>query len=353
MNWKLTNRKKATLVMIAVTIAVYLGMKYLLPLVIPFLAALFLARFMQPLIRKIRKRLKINSGLLAGIFLLIAGGLLFFLLFLLTEKLISQIVYLLNHLSLYESRLRNILYGCCCSLEDWIKIPAEQLQNIILENITVFIENLQVNLIPRIMNQSVNYIRIFVEILGVVLITVISTILIAKDFDKLKECNSKYIYYRYIQNLGHHLMAAGGSYLKAQLLIMTIIAVICTLGLLLLRNPYALLAGIGIGLLDALPVFGTGSVLIPWVIIELLRGNFFQVAILFTIYIICSCTREFLESKLIGDKLGFPPIVIIITIYIGLKLFGITGVFLGPISLLLIGEIVREIFIHYNLSLKK
>ena len=319
MDWKLTKRKKATLVIIGVTIAVYLGMKYLLPLVIPFFIALFLARFMQPLIRKIRKKIKINSGLLAGIFLLIAG----------------------------------ILYGCCCCLEDWFKIPAEQLQNVILENITVFIDNLQVNLIPTIMNESVNYIRIFVEILGVVLITVISTILIAKDFDKLKECNSKYYYYRYIQNLGHHLMAAGGSYMKAQLLIMTIIAVICILGLLLLKNPYALLVGIGIGLLDALPVFGTGSVLIPWVIIELLRGNFFQAAILFSLYIICSCTREFLEPKLIGDKLGFPPVVIIITIYIGLNLFGIPGVFLGPISLLLIGEIVREIFIHYSLSLKK
>ena len=68
MDWKLTKRKKATLVIIGVTIAVYLGMKYLLPFVIPFFIALFLARFMQPLIRKIRKKIKINGGLLAGIF---------------------------------------------------------------------------------------------------------------------------------------------------------------------------------------------------------------------------------------------------------------------------------------------
>lgn len=353
MQWKYNKRLQAAFIIIGITAAVLLGIKYLLPLFLPFLIALVLAHLLEPLILRIRKIVRINRGLLTGILLLLVGGLFFAVLFSIIEKLLLQVGYLLQNLSLYESRLRGLVYGCCCSLEDWFGIPAETMQNFLLENLTVFIENLQVNFFPQIMDQSIGYIRYLLEAGGVLLITIIATILISKDYQKLKAINRRYVYYPYLKNLGHHLMDAGGTYLKAQLILMGLVALICTLGLLLTRNPYALLVGLAIGALDALPVFGTGSVLIPWAVIEVVQGDFYHAAVYLSLYVICSFLRELLEPKLIGDKLGLPPVAIIIALYIGLHLFGILGVFLGPISLLLIYEIVRELFIHYRISLRK
>ena len=134
----------------------------------------------------------------------------------------------------------------------------------------------------------------------------------------------------------------GGAYLKAQLIIMGCVIVICVAGLWILKNPYALLIGTVIGLLDVLPFIGTGTILIPWAVISLFTKKFFHAAAYVVLFLIANTTREFLEPKLIGKSLGLYPIAILISVYVGLYLFGPAGVIEGPASVLLIMEIERE-----------
>ena len=129
-------------------------------------------------------------------------------------------------------------------------------------------------------------------------------------------------------------------YFKVQMLIMLSTAIICVIGFLLIRNPYAIVLGIILGLLDALPMFGTGTVLIPWCIILLVAGHFFSAAVLFTVYIITYLLREFMESKFMGDRLGIAPFTMMVIIYMGLVLYGILGFILGPVSYVIIKTII-------------
>ena len=114
------------------------------------------------------------------------------------------------------------------------------------------------------------------------------------------------------------------------------------MGLFLLKNPYYMLLGIGIGLLDALPLFGTGTALIPWALVELLGRNGKKAAALIGIYGICYILRQVLETKMMAKGTGLSALETLAALYTGLKLFGIGGVFLGPAALMLI-KVLLEI----------
>jgi len=82
-------------------------------------------------------------------------------------------------------------------------------------------------------------------------------------------------------------------------------------------------------------------ILIPWSIITLINGNIYAAAVLITTYLICQIIREVLEPKLIGSRIGIKPLYTLISMYIGLKLFGVAGFILGPIGLIIIITVIR------------
>lgn len=103
-------------------------------------------------------------------------------------------------------------------------------------------------------------------------------------------------------------------------------------------NSYYILAGVGIGILDALPVFGTGTVLIPWAVLCFLRGQWGRGLMVFGIYLICYFLREILEARLMASKVGLTPLETLASMYVGLQILGIFGFLLGPLGLLLVKE---------------
>ena len=140
------------------------------------------------------------------------------------------------------------------------------------------------------------------------------------------------------------MLHAVGGYLKAQSIIMGIIMALSILGVWISGSTKAPIpVGIGIGFLDALPVFGTGTVFVPWILVLALQKRFASAAVLAVTYGICMLTREILEPRLIGNRLGILPIVILMSVYVGVKLYGFGGILLGPLSVLLIRELWEQI----------
>jgi len=169
----------------------------------------------------------------------------------------------------------------------------------------------------------------------------VAAILIVKDLPGFHERYEKNDIYKDFHEVASKLSEAGIAYLRSQLIIMAIVAVICVLGLTLMKNEYALLVGVGIAVMDALPVLGSGIVFIPWAIIMLISGKIYAAAFLITTYLICQIIREVLEPKLIGNRIGIKPIFTLISMYIGIKLFSIAGFFLGPVGLVIIVTIYK------------
>lgn len=127
-----------------------------------------------------------------------------------------------------------------------------------------------------------------------------------------------------------------GGYVKAQIILMFIIFVILAVVLTLLSAPFSLVVAAATAILDALPVFGSGVTLLPLSVIYFIYGNLklgFGYLILWIAVIIF---RRFLEPKLVSDRMGLNPLLTLVSMYIGYRWWGIIGMLIGPILLMVI-----------------
>lgn len=98
--------------------------------------------------------------------------------------------------------------------------------------------------------------------------------------------------------------------------------------------PMPVVIAIGIAIFDILPVAGSGGILIPWALISLLLGNTKQGIGLLVLYVAITVIRQYIEPKIVGQTLGVNPLVTLMGLYFGLKIFGFIGMFLVPLAVM-------------------
>jgi len=126
-------------------------------------------------------------------------------------------------------------------------------------------------------------------------------------------------------------------YLRSYLVIMLITFVIMLFGLLVLRVKYAVLIAFVVAVLDALPLIGIGTVLVPWSVYQMIFGNFgFGIGLLL-LFVFCEVVHQFAEPRIVGKSLGIHPIASIMLLYIGYYLFGFLGLLLVPLISVVFG----------------
>ncbi len=132
------------------------------------------------------------------------------------------------------------------------------------------------------------------------------------------------------------ILGAIGGYFRAQFKIEIWIYLITVIGLLFLKIPYSLLIGIGIALLDLLPFFGTGFVLIPWAVLKFLSGDYIFGIGLLVIWGVGQLTRQIIQPKIVGDSIGVSPIPSLFLLYAGYRIAGVMGMIAAiPVGILI------------------
>lgn len=324
---------------LGITIAVYACVRWLLPLVVPFFIAFLLAKLLNPVVEKLNQKMKIKRGIasvvIVGSLVVLIGSVLVMFLW----SLLEQVRHIISNLEYYQRKAGMIWENCCGQMEAITGIRAEELQRNVDVYIPKFQRQVEEKILPSLMDGTFGYAKNLLVVSGVCFIVIISTILILRDYHKIRKGLEEHPVGKVGLKVCRRTYEAGGAYIRAQLVIMLIVSTACVVGLYFAKNRYALLIGCGIGLCDAMPFLGTGTILIPWAIFEIVQGKYMMAAICAAIYAICSLLRESLEPKLVGDKLGMHPLLVIASIYVGLNLYGIWGFALGPFSYILIREI--------------
>ena len=130
---------------------------------------------------------------------------------------------------------------------------------------------------------------------------------------------------------------AVGGYFKAQFKIECWIYILLVIGLMILGVDYAFLVAFGIAVLDFLPVFGTGTVMVPWAIVELLSENYRMMFGLIAIWLFGQLVRQVIQPKIVGDSIGMDAIPTLFLLYIGYRVAGVLGMILAvPIGIILV-----------------
>ena len=132
------------------------------------------------------------------------------------------------------------------------------------------------------------------------------------------------------------LKQAVGGYFKAQFKIMIVIYIVIMIGLMIIGVNYAWLIGFGIAFLDMLPVFGTGTVLIPWAVIKIFSGNIATAVGMIVLYAVSLVVHQLIQPKLVGESVGLDPFTTLFFMFIGYKIKGVTGMIIAiPVGMIL------------------
>ncbi|WP_409291702.1 sporulation integral membrane protein YtvI [Peribacillus sp. SCS-37] len=147
------------------------------------------------------------------------------------------------------------------------------------------------------------------------------------------------------------LTKAGIGFLKAQVILSVVTFVMAFIGLSILKAPYVLLLSILIVFVDILPILGTGSVLVPWAVIAILQGQQGLGIGLIILFIIITVVRRIIEPKIYSTNMGLSPLAALISLYLGFKLIGFAGLFLGPALVIVFDTLKRAGAIRLNFKL--
>ncbi|MBP3568750.1 MAG: AI-2E family transporter [Lachnospiraceae bacterium] len=343
---------------------VYLGFRYLLPLFFPFLLAYIIAVVLRKPVRFLWKRLRIRpaigGAILLTAFLFIVGGGIAYA----VKALLQQFASFMDNYDFYAEEWNGYLETACGYFDSMFRVRRGSTFSVLSDGLDGIVLFFQEELIPFLTKNSLKAALSVTELVAAVIIIFVAVLLFLADMvgsreSKLSAKRNKgsavvkkeqkqqeekpllYFIEKEWREVKKELAGAGAAYVKTQVILILLVSLTCSLGLFLIRNPYALLFGVAIGIFDAFPVLGSGLVLIPWSVISFIRGKAFAGAVLLTLYGICQFLREYLEPKLLGGKMGIRPVHSLMAVYIGYELFGIAGLFLGPFGLVLIKSVWR------------
>lgn len=330
------NKWKRIFFLFGIMLLIYICFRYLLPVLLPFLIAWLLAATLHRPVRWLNKRFRIPipiSTMFGILFLLAAVGTgVFFLL----RTLLNQLIALIRQFPGYQTALFTHYQNFCIGCDRFLRLQAGESKLFLDAQLEQLLRSIQTTVLPSLTEQSLRIALGTIEAFAMIVIILVVTVLLTKDYDEYRERFCSSLSAPAFLPIFARLRHSAVSYLRTQGIIMLLTAVLCTLGLLLIRNPYALLLGLAIALLDALPVLGSGMLLIPWSIVLFFQRNYLSGTILLTVFVLCVIFREFLEPKLLGNGIGIRPLYTLSSMYLGVRIFGVAGFILGPIGLVLL-----------------
>lgn len=328
-------------------IVIILALKFLLPylfsLFLPFILGYIIAIIAEPLVKFLENKIKIKRkhstifiiiGVLAGIIGII---------YCVCRQIYSTILNVLEDTPEIISRIN----GISDKLNSLLQHNNTQTITQISEIITKFIDTLSKN----ITNYGTNIISHVPMFIFIAFITFLSAYFMIKENFQIKisflENNKKY------KIIKANIIDVTIGFLKGQFKIMFVIFIILTFGFGILGIKYFILVALLVAFVDLLPIFGTGTILCPWILISILEGNYGYAIALIILYIITFLTRQLMQPKVISKSIGLEPLPTLLFMFIGFKIWGFGGlIFAPPIGLILIKLNELGLFDNYKKCLK-
>lgn len=333
---------------LGVFLTVWLALRYLLPLFSPFVLGAGLALAAEPMVGFLHKRAHIPRPVSAGIGVSMAFCFLAMILLMLCAFLVRELGMLTGVLPDLEQTARSGFSLVQSWLLDLSAHAPQSVRPLLQENVSTlfsdgaalleravgYLLGLAGNLLSHVPDSALS--------LGT---AIISAFLISSKLPRIKRWLLRRIPKERLRSMletGRRIRRVLFNWGKAQCKLMGMTFLILFLGFVILRIPYALLWALGVCLVDAFPVLGTGTVLLPWSLVCLLQGDTPRAIGIAGLYTVVSLTRSMLEPRLLGRHLGLDPLVTLMTMYAGYKLWGIGGMLFAPILAVIAIQILPE-----------
>ena len=335
---------KTALTLIVIGAASLLFIRFLLPCLLPFILAFFTAWLIEPVVSHFTVRTGRGRGIFSAVCVL-------FLIFTLTGSLVlfvSKLIY--EAVDLIQS-LPEILAGIPEFIED-VKSAVRRFISRSPDGVREYISSAvaciydKVSELPGVLSSKVLQWLSSVASHSPKIILFLATFsigsfFISKSYPSILSFIKKQIplqLHDKARNIKRDILSGIGKWMKAQILMMLVTFFELTVAFLILGFDHAGIIALITALIDALPVFGTGIILLPWAVILFINGNVNQAVGLLITYLIVTVVRSCLEPRLVGSQFGIDPAATLLAMYSGFKLTGIWGMILFPFVLMIIKQ---------------
>ncbi len=322
--------------------AVVLLLPRLILLFLPFVLAWLLAKLIEPAVCFLHTKLRIPRSVASVIGIVVAVGILGGLLTLVFGRIWQEINDIITHSDViiqkftvrYET-FRNTFaarFGLADALDQLFEGSGENLANSIAQNALPALQG-----VYTMVKSVPSGIIFFVAFM-------IGTYFMSSDWPRIAAGIRSVVpekVMHFTDMCTDNMFSALGAYLKAQLVLICVTFLELTVGFLIIGGAvadYTLLLATIISIVDAIPILGTGTVLIPWGVYSLIVGDVRLGAMLLILYFICLAVRQILEPRLVAQQIGLHPLLTLMVMYVGFRLFGLFGMILGPIVALFVKQ---------------
>lgn len=331
-----------TVVGVGIMVLIYVVFRYLLFVAMPFLISWAVAFSIRPLAVKISAGTHIPCKVIstALTMLIVVGGI---------AVIVSAVAYAVGEAweFLSDARDSGVLYDVLDKIMNPIsgilgdKDGAEELEGHISEAVS----GMLTSLLSGIVGGVTSFITSVPKALIFVLVTVISSIYFSLDLENINAFVKNKLPKKmslWLVNFKNKFLKTMIKYLRSYAVIMLLTFVIMLFGFLVLGIKYSVLFAFIVALLDALPLIGVGTVLVPWSVYQLVFGNTRLGIGLVILFITHAVIRQFIEPKIVGKNLGIHPVISLILLYVGYCFFGFMGLFLIPLLTVAVNILINK-----------
>ncbi len=325
-------------------LVVYIFLKYFFNYVAPFVTAFILSLLLEPLVRFFNTKLKVSRGIGSFLSIMCFIGLIITFGTAVIYNLAREMKSLVTNIPVYEEQILQTYNNLKQQAENIFYLIPEDLSSAVGEIMDSLIASVISLLSSGVKTGSMGFVVKVPSAFMFIVITFMATFFLLKDKYEIEAILVKRMpisLTRTLKQIKVHVLGAMAGYFKAEFMLMCCVFIICVVVLSVIGSPYALLMALIISVIDALPVFGSGFVLWPWAAWSLVSGDYKFAIGLVVNYLIVLLTRQILEPKFVGEQIGIHPLVTLFAIYVGMKVFGVFGVILGPVIAVLIKALLK------------
>lgn len=338
---------RAVLLVLAL-LALRYGVLPILSLLSPFVLALVLSWLLNPPVRWLQKKLSVSRGIITMALLILVFGVVGGVLWALSWMAVEQVQALfLNWETVVDgmvSSLDRVLewLGGLSELIPGNAYTAGERLGQLLEN---WVRDIDVSgWLRMVADRAPSLVGQVSAFVVATIVFLMATYFITADYPRLRFFITDRVpapARSFCSDVRRIFMEAFGGYLKSQLIISFVVFIILALGFFAIGQPYGLLLALGFAVLDFIPIIGSGTVMVPWAVVDIIVGDYTHAVQLMVIWGIIALFRRLGEPKILGDQTGLSPILSLVGIYVGMLVGGVLGMIVGPLLLLVLINLAK------------
>ena len=341
---------RSAIVLLSV-VGLFFVIRWLAVLLTPFIIAWLIALIINPVVNLLENKAKMPRMLAVMLTLSLFVVLVISLLTLLTAKIIIELTQLLNILPTYLNQVQlyishfltqEVVLNLFDQLETMVSNLDPVYQDRINDTIRTgidYITDAVTQLFLFLLNTLLGFFTSLPSTALLLIISFAAALFISKDWYRLK----KGLLQRMPQSLADsgyriwsYLRKATFGFIWAQVILISVTGAIVIGYLMILGIEYAITIGMVMALFDLLPYLGVGTILIPWAAYCFIIGDWRLGVALAFLYLFIAVSRQLLEPKIVGDRVGLDPLLTLVALYVGIQLFGVSGAIIGPVALVIL-----------------